>query len=613
MPDDALLATVRRYWGFDTLRPLQHEAIAAGLARRDALVVLPTGGGKSLCYQVPPAVTGRTDVVISPLISLMKDQVDGLRACGYPAAALNSGMDVDALREAERGMTEDQYRLIFVAPERLLAPRFLAWLARAGVRDFAVDEAHCISHWGHDFRPEYRQLAELRTRVPDASLRAYTATATERVRIDIAAQLQLRDPLVLVGTFDRPNLTYRVVRRTDTSSQVLEILRRHANQAAIVYCLSRRDTEELADWLAAQGLKAAHYHAGMDGAGRRRTQEAFAEERLDIVVATVAFGMGIDRSDVRCVIHAGLPKSIEHYQQETGRAGRDGLEAECVLLYSPADAIRLERLMEKSAAESEAADGVSAASRELLRHMQRFASGLACRHRALSEYFGQAFPRDSCGACDVCLDEIEGVADASVTAQKILSCVARAGEGFGIMHIVDILVGADTERIRQWHHDRLSTYRLLADVPRKALTTLVHQLLDQRLLERTPGDRPVLKLNQASWEVLRGQRPVQLVLPRQGPVAKTRFDQDSWEGVDPGLFEDLRQLRRALADQRGVPSYIIFGDATLRDLARLRPTSSAGFAAVRGVGQKKLEDLGPVFLERIRAYCDAHGLGQAAQ
>jgi ATP-dependent DNA helicase RecQ len=605
---DAIRAAVQRYWGFETLRPLQQEAIAAAIERRDALIVLPTGGGKSLCYQVPPAVTGRTDVVISPLISLMKDQVDGLRACGYPAAALHSGMDVDELRETERGMTEDRYRLIFVAPERLLAPRFLDWLERAGVRDFAVDEAHCISQWGHDFRPEYRQLAELRTRVPGASLRAYTATATERVRDDIAAQLRLHDPLVLVGVFDRPNLVYRVAPRTNGRMQVLDVLRRHADQAAIVYCLARRDTESLADWLAAQGVKAAHYHAGMEPAARHATQEAFAEERLDVVVATVAFGMGIDRSDVRCVIHAGLPKSIEHYQQETGRAGRDGLEAECVLLYSPADVVRLERLIETSAAQAEAPDEVIGASRALLQQMQRFAAGLACRHRALSEYFGQTYPRDACAACDVCLNEVEGVADATVTAQKILSCVARAGEGFGIVHIVDILVGADTERIRLRRHDTLSTYGLLADLPRATVLTMVHQLLDQRLLERTADDRPVLKLNEASWTVLRGQRTVQLVQPKRGPVTKTRVDEDAWAGVDSGLFEHLRQLRRTLADARGVPPYIIFGDATLRDLARLRPSSTAAFAAIRGVGQKKLEDLAPAFLAQIREYCQANGV-----
>jgi ATP-dependent DNA helicase RecQ len=605
---DAMLATVRRYWGFDALRPLQREAIDAALARRDALVVLPTGGGKSLCYQVPPAVAARTDIVVSPLIALMKDQVDGLRACGYPAAALHSGMEPAELREVEHGLTEDRYRLLFVAPERLLAPRFLDWLTRAGVRDFAIDEAHCISHWGHDFRPEYRQLAELKARLPGASLRAFTATATERVRADIAAQLRLDDPLVLVGTFDRPNLTYRVVPRFDTRRQVLEVLRRHADQAAIVYCLSRRETEQLAEALTAQGLKAAHYHAGMDGTARRTTQEAFAEERLDVVVATVAFGMGIDRSDVRCVIHAAIPKSIEHYQQETGRAGRDGLEAECVLLYSPADVIRLERLIERSAAEAEVPADVMAAGRALLREMQRFAGSLVCRHRTLSEYFCQAYPAASCGACDVCLDEVEGVADATVTAQKILSCVARAGEGFGITHIVDVLVGADTERIRQWQHGKLSTYGLLTDESRNAVTAMVHQLLDQRLLDRTPGDRPVLKLNAASWAVLRGQRSVQLVQPRQKPVARARFDDDSWEGVDHGLFDHLRQLRRALAEARGVPSYIIFGDATLRELARVRPSTPAAFAGVRGVGKKKLDDLGPTFLAHIRDYCSAHGL-----
>jgi ATP-dependent DNA helicase RecQ len=319
---DAILDVVRRYWGFDQLRPQQETAIAAGLEGRDALVVLPTGGGKSLCYQVPPAVAERTDVVVSPLIALMKDQVDGLRENGYPAAALHSGMALDEVREVEQGLAADRYRLLFVAPERLLMPRFLTWLERSGVRNFAIDEAHCISHWGHDFRPEYRQLAELKTRIAGASIRAFTATATERVRADVAAQLRLDDPLVVIGTFDRTNLPYRVVPRADTQRQVLQVLRRHADEAAIVYCLSRKETESLAAQLVAQGLRAAHYHAGMESGPRHRTQEAFAEERLDVVVATVAFGMGIDRSDVRCVIHTGLPKSIEHYQQETGRAGR---------------------------------------------------------------------------------------------------------------------------------------------------------------------------------------------------------------------------------------------------------------------------------------------------
>jgi ATP-dependent DNA helicase RecQ len=611
----AVLEVVHRYWGFDQLRPQQETAIAAGLERRDALVVLPTGGGKSLCYQVPPAVAQRTDVVVSPLIALMKDQVDGLRENGYPAAALHSGMGLDEVRAVEEGLAGDQYRLLFVAPERLLMPRFLTWLERAGVRDFAIDEAHCISHWGHDFRPEYRQLAELKTRLAGASIRAFTATATERVRADIAAQLRLENPLLLVGTFDRPNLTYRVVPRGDTARQVLQILQRHAGEAAIVYCLSRKETETLAAQLIAAGLRAAHYHAGMDSRARHRTQEAFAEEKLDVVVATVAFGMGIDRSDVRCVIHTALPKSIEHYQQETGRAGRDGLEAECVLLYAGGDVVRIERLLERSAGAAAAARGergpgaadleAGEAARQLLRHMQRFASGLACRHKTLSEYFGQPYERQGCGACDVCLEEVEGVADATVTAQKILSAVARA-EGFGVTHIVDILVGADTERVRGRGHERLSTYGLLKDLPRPGVTAMVHQLVDQRLLERTAGDRPVLRLNAASWEVLRGQRTVQLVQPRAKAAPPPRLDGASWEGVDRDLFDHLRQLRRDLAEARGVPPYIIFNDATLRDLARRRPTSLAAFAHAYGVGERKLQDLGPVFVEHIRQWCAAH-------
>jgi ATP-dependent DNA helicase RecQ len=602
-----LLTVVRRYWGYSELRPLQEQAIRAGLDRRDSLVVMPTGGGKSLCYQVPAELAQRTDIVVSPLISLMKDQVDGLRECGYPAAALYSGMPHHAVQETEEQIVSGRYRLVFVAPERLLTPRFLQLIAPVKLGAFAIDEAHCISHWGHDFRPEYRQLAELKTRFPQASVHGYTATATERVRADIIEQLRLSKPMVLVGTFDRPNLVYRVIPRVDARKQVLEVLRRRPGDAAIVYCISRNDTESMAAALKANGLRAAYYHAGMEADARRQTQDAFTSEALDVVVATVAFGMGIDRSDVRCVIHAAMPKSIEHYQQETGRAGRDGLEAECVLLYSAADVLRWESLIERSAAESDAATESIAASRELLGHMRRLCTTVHCRHRTLSEYFGQDYSEPKCDACDVCLGEVEGLTDATLTAQKILSCVARAGQQFGAEHIVDVLLGADTERVRRWGHEKLTTYGLLKGTERKSVSNMIYQLIDEGLLERTADQRPVLRLNETSWSVLRSQRTVRL-LQLKTKVVKSRVEQESWENVDHDLFESLRNLRRELATERGVPAYILFSDTTLRDMALIRPGSAAALLSIRGVGERKLADLGQRFLDHIAKYCRANGL-----
>jgi len=602
-----ILATVRRYWGYSELRPLQEQAIRASVEGRDSLVVMPTGGGKSLCYQVPAELAQRTDIVVSPLISLMKDQVDGLRQCGYPAEALYSGMSLDAVHETEEQIVTGRCRLVFVAPERLLTPRFLQLIERLNVRAFAIDEAHCISHWGHDFRPEYRQLAEIKTHFPQASVHAYTATATERVRTDIIAQLGLRNPVALVGTFDRPNLVYRVIPRVDARAQALEVLKRHPGEAAIVYCISRKDTESMAAFLQANRLRAGYYHAGMEADQRRRTQEAFAAEALDVVAATVAFGMGIDRSDVRCVIHAAMPKSIEHYQQETGRAGRDGLEAECVLLYSAADILRWQSLIEKSAAETASAPEIIAASRGLLEHTRRLCTSVHCRHRKLSEYFGQEYPKLNCEACDVCLNEVEGLADATVNAQKILSCIARAGENFGVEHIVDVLLGANTERVRRWGHEQLSTHGLMKGTDRKSLINMLYQLVDDGLLERTADERPVLRLNDASREVLRGKRSVRL-LQAKTKVKKTRFDEKSWENVDSGLFESLRSLRRQLATERGVPAYVLFSDATLRDMARMRPGSSDSLLNIRGVGERRLADLGQRFLDQISSYCSANGL-----
>ena len=597
---DAVLAVVKHYWGFEALRPLQEEAIYAGLERRDSLVVMPTGGGKSLCYQVPPAVARRTDVVVSPLIALMKDQVDGLRACGFPAVAIHSGMNAGEIRAAEREIAGGRHHLVFVAPERLLTPRFLELAARLGVASFAIDEAHCISQWGHDFRPEYRQLAGVRELFPAASLHAYTATATQRVRKDIVEQLRLVEPRILVGRFDRPNLVYRVVPRVDVRGQVRDVLRRHEGEAAIVYCLSRRDAEDMAEHLAGSGVRAAHYHAGMEAAERRRTQDRFAAEEIDVVAATVAFGMGIDRSDVRCVIHATIPKSIEHYQQETGRAGRDGLPAECVLFYSAADVLRWQALLERTT--DDGGGAVIETAKRLLDDMRRFANALRCRHAALTAYFGQPYEEASCGACDVCLGEVEGLADATVLAQKILSCVARTEERFGIEHVAEVLMGGTSERVRRWGHDRLSTFGLLRDMPRRSVVNVIYQLIDAGFLERTSGDRPVLGLNAASWEVMRGRRTVELVEPRRRKAEKTRLEEASWRDVDPGLFESLRGLRREIAAARGVPAFVVLHDSTLRELARLRPTSFEDLRRIRGLGEKKLAEIGPRLLETIESH-----------
>lgn len=608
-PDDVetrILDAVRTCWGFDALRPGQARAIRAGLEGRDSLVVMPTGGGKSLCYQAPPLIRGDTAVVVSPLISLMKDQVDGLLACGYPAVAFHSMMNAGELADAERALREGEARLAFVAPERLLTSRFMGLIDELGVRSFVIDEAHCVSHWGHDFRPEYRRLAELKRRFRGASLHAFTATATERVRDDIVEQLGLVDPDLMIGHPDRPNLTFRVVPRLRPLEQLSEIIARHENEAAIVYCISRKETERTADFLRQRGIAAAPYHAGLEARERKRVQDRFMTERLSVVVATVAFGMGVDRSDVRCVVHMAMPKSIEHYQQESGRAGRDGLEAECVLLYSAADAGKWRRLMSQSLIEAGVDPDESPSFRaqvEMLEHMHRFCSSMGCRHASIVRYFGHEPTHESgCGACDVCLGENEADPDGTVVAQKILSCVARVEQRFGAAHVVAILRGSNSEKITRWGHERLSTFGLLRDRSASAVQSAINQLVDQGLLERSPGEMPVLTLTRESRDVLRGQREVALLKPPGSAPKRSRGSAESWEGVDRDLFESLRALRRGIAEEQSVPPYVVFSDASLRDMARVKPTTPEAFLDVHGVGQAKLEKFGEAFVDRIRAH-----------
>jgi ATP-dependent DNA helicase RecQ len=578
--DPRVLEVLRRTWGYESLRPLQERAIEAALARRDSLVVMPTGGGKSLCYQLPPLLTGELTVVVSPLISLMKDQVDTLRELDIDARQVNSTTTEVEKREMVRAALEKRLRLLFVSPERLAVDRFQEFLASLDVRTFAIDEAHCISHWGHDFRPEYRQLGDLREKFPNAALHAYTATATAAVRSDIAAQLRLNDPAILVGSFDRPNLSYRVLPRLKPLEQTLETIERHAGEAGIIYCIRKKDVDEMTAALRKRGVDARPYHAGLTREERTETQEAFAAETCNIVVATVAFGMGIDRSNIRFVLHTGLPKSIEHYQQETGRAGRDGLEADCVLLYSAADVLVWKSIVEGN-------------STRLIDEMDRYARGAVCRHRALVSYFGEEYTTPNCGACDLCLGDVEEVADATVIAQKILSCVIRVDQRFGIGHVISVLRGESIERVRKLGHDRLSTYGLLSEHETSELRDWIYQLIGHGLLEQD-GDRyPILKVTDAARPVLRGEEPVRLVqIARKERRRKSKSESESWEGVDTALFESLRKFRRDLATARGVPAYIILGDRSLREVARLRPQTLTQLAEVYGIGEKKLADLG---------------------
>jgi ATP-dependent DNA helicase RecQ len=576
------------------------EAILGG---RDSLVVLPTGGGKSLCFQAPALVRDGLAVIVSPLISLMKDQVDTLIANGVPAALLNSTLSADERGAVTTGVREKRYRLLYVSPERLAGAggqAFQSWLARCDVSFVAIDEAHCISQWGHDFRPEYRQLGELRGRFPGISLHAYTATATTRVRRDIVSQLDLREPLELIGSFDRPNLVYRVLPRANLKRQLEIMLARHRGEGGIIYCTSRREVDALAAWLQTIGVRALPYHAGLDDEARAKNQEAFLEEEIDVIVATVAFGMGIDRSDVRFVIHAGAPQSLEHYQQESGRAGRDGLEAECALIHSPADFMKWRLMLERN---GELTDGV----RRLLRDMERYAASVACRHRRLLEYFGERYERSDCGACDYCLGELEAIGDSVALARKILSCVARVGQRFGATHVANVLCGSSSEQILARRHEQLSTFGLLRDAPAVEVRGYIEQLVAQDLLRQTDDAFPVIALTAAGVRLLKDPATAgELTLSRQRrPVRgreekRSRVEREAWEGVDRELFEELRAVRMRIARARGVPPYVIFHDTTLRELARLKPQTMAELRTVYGVGARKAEDLGEQFLTVVK-------------
>ncbi len=593
-------STLSRVFGYAGFRPGQLAIIEDLVAGRDAFVLMPTGGGKSLCYQIPALQRSGVGIVVSPLIALMKDQVDALQAYGVSAAYYNSSLAAAEARAVLASLHARELDLLYVSPERLLSGGFLERLADIEIALFAIDEAHCVSQWGHDFRREYAQLGVLRAQFPAVPMVALTATADAQTRADIVRVLQLQHAAQHISGFDRPNIRYTVLEKHKPLDQLLRFVDRHAGQAGIVYALSRKRVEEIAQKLTDRGIRAAAYHAGLPAAQRAQVQEAFLRDELQLVVATVAFGMGIDKPNVRFVVHYDLPKHIEGYYQETGRAGRDSLPADALLLYGAQDIGTARRLIGNNADQEQ-----QRIELHKLNAMVGLAESVTCRRRVLLGYFGERLAQD-CGNCDVCEDPPQQF-DATEDARKALSCVYRVGQRFGIGHVVAVLRGADNERIRALGHQQLSTYGLGSDKSEQEWTSIIRQLIHHGYLVQDIANYSVLKLTAAARPLLLGEQQLQLARPRiREQSARKRQRADAVHGpYDEALFDELRTLRKQLADAQGVPPYIVFGDATLVQMARDKPLDEAALLGITGVGQHKLEKFGAAFLDAIAAHCVA--------
>jgi len=640
---------LKKYFGFTSFRPLQEEIIRDTLAGKDVFAVLPTGGGKSLCFQLPALVRPGLTVVISPLIALMKDQVDALQAAGVPATFLNSSLATGESRPRLRGLHNGEYRLLYVAPERLLLSGFLDDLKRWNVNLFAIDEAHCISEWGHDFRPEYRQINSLRGVFPEVPLMALTATATERVRADIVSQLHLREPACYTASFNRPNLTYRISAKSGAYEQIMDFIRTRPGESGIIYCQARKTTESLAARLNSDGVRAAAYHAGLEPDERSRNQEAFLRDEVRVVCATIAFGMGINKPNVRFVVHYDLPKNIEGYYQETGRAGRDGLPSECLLLFSPGDRVKYSRFIDEMTNPQE-----RDIARAQLEQIVHYAECASCRRAFLLNYFGEQYrgghqddpsfeggggqlpenvarihpltggegrgegerkhispnwqaDSDGCNACDNCLSPRQ-TWDGTVAAQKFLSCVYRirekSGFGVGVQHIVEVLCGAESEKIRKWDHHTLSTYNIGGEHTRAEWAAIGRELVRQGLLRQNAEKFNTIEITDAGRAALKSRQKIVLTRSVTAPEPATKHRAGEID-CDEALFGKLRQLRKQLADERGVPPYIIFSDVSLRQIARNYPQDEKSFSRISGVGEKKLREFGALFMAEVTAHLQA--------